>query len=211
MRQLYADKIGVRRWLFKERRSNPKSSNVVSHSMKQTGFAQNQLTHTKLTLNLFAAHYRQSPLQAAAILIGIVLAVTLFVAVQAINLNAKRSYAESTEQLSAQAKNLIIPPAGQNYLPESLYFGLRQSGLSAALPVIEGRVRDEQGRRWSVQGSELIAALTSRARHARIDEKSNTQAKEPNISLFDNALPLPQLLAGEPIVMMSQSQHQNLG
>lgn len=145
--------------------------------MKQTGFAQSQLTHTKLTLNLFAAHYRQSPLQAAAILIGIVLAVTLFVAVQAINLNAKRSYAESTEQLSAQALNLIIPPAGQNYLPESLYFSLRQSGLSAALPVIEGRVRDEQGRRWSVQGSELIAALTSRARHSRVDEKAILKPK----------------------------------
>ncbi|MFV8462690.1 FtsX-like permease family protein [Vibrio campbellii] len=160
------------------------------------------ITHTKLTLNLFAAHYRHSPLQAAAILIGIVLAVTLFVAVQAINLNAKRSYAESTEQLSAQAQNLIIPPAGQNYLPESLYFKLRQNGLSAILPVIEGRVRDEQGRRWSIQGSELIAALTSRARYS--------EENEQNISLFDSALPLPQLLAGEPIVMMSQSQHQNL-
>lgn len=160
------------------------------------------ITHTKLTLNLFAAHYRHSPLQAAAILIGIVLAVTLFVAVQAINLNAKRSYAESTEQLSAQAQNLIIPPAGQNYLPESLYFKLRQNGLSAILPVIEGRVRDEQGRRWSIQGSELIAALTSRARYSEESEQS--------ISLFDNALPLPQLLAGEPIVMMSQSQHQSL-
>ncbi|KZX55805.1 cell division protein FtsX [Vibrio sp. HI00D65] len=160
------------------------------------------ITHTKLTLNLFAAHYRQSPLQAAAILIGIVLAVTLFVAVQAINLNAKRSYAESTEQLSAQAQNLIIPPAGQKYLPESLYFKLRQNGLSAVLPVIEGRVRDEQGRRWSIQGSELIAALTSRARYSEENEQS--------ISLFDSALPLPQLLAGKPIVMMSQSQHQNL-
>ncbi|MEG3219212.1 ABC transporter permease [Vibrio gigantis] len=162
-----------------------------------------EITHTKLTLNLFAAHYRQSPLQAAAILIGIVLAVTLFVAVQAINLNAKRSYAESTEQLSAQAQNLIIPPAGQNYLPESLYFKLRQNGLSAVLPVIEGRVRDNQGRRWSIQGSELIAALTSRARYS--------EENEHNISLFDNALPLPQLLAGDPIVMMSQSQHQSLG
>lgn len=159
-------------------------------------------THTKLTLNLFAAHYRHSPLQAAAILIGIVLAVTLFVAVQAINLNAKRSYAESTEQLSAQAQNLIIPPAGQNYLPESLYFKLRKNGLSAILPVIEGRVRDEQGRRWSIQGSELITALTSRYRYSEENEQS--------ISLFDNALPLPQLLAGEPIVMMSQSQHQSL-
>lgn len=160
------------------------------------------ITHTKLTLNLFAAHYRHSTLQAAAILIGIVLAVTLFVAVQAINLNAKRSYAESTEQLSAQAQNLIIPPAGQNYLPESLYFKLRQNGLSAILPVIEGRVRDEQGRRWSIQGSELIAALTSRARYSKENEQS--------ISLFDNALPLPQLLAGKPIVMVSQSQHQSL-
>ena len=160
------------------------------------------ITHTKLTLNLFAAHYRHSPLQAAAILIGIALAVTLFVAVQAINLNAKRSYAESTEQLSAQAQNLIIPPAGQNYLPESLYFKLRQNGLSATLPVIEGRVRDEQGRRWSIQGSELIAAVTSRARYSEENEQS--------ISLFDRALPLPQLLAGKPIVMMSQSQHQNL-
>ncbi|WP_373945586.1 ABC transporter permease [Vibrio chagasii] len=160
------------------------------------------ITYTKLTLNLFAAHYRHAPLQAAAILIGIVLAVTLFVAVQAINLNAKRSYAESTEQLSAQAQNLIIPPAGQNYLPESLYFKLRQNGLSAVLPVIEGRVRDEQGRRWSIQGSELIAALTSRSRYS--------EENEQNISLFDNALPLTQLLAGEPIVMMSQSQHQGL-
>lgn len=161
-----------------------------------------KVAHTKLTLNLFAAHYRHSPLQAAAILIGIVLAVTLFVAVQAINLNAKRSYAESTEQLSAQAQNLIIPPAGQNYLPESLYFKLRQNGLSAILPVIEGRVRDEQGRRWSIQGSELTAALTSRARYSKENEQS--------ISLFDNALPLPQLLAGKPIVMVSQSQHQSL-
>nr|WP_319534807.1 FtsX-like permease family protein [uncultured Vibrio sp.] len=168
--------------------------------MKQTRFI-----HTKLALHLFAAHYRQAPLQAAAILIGIVLAVTLFVAVQAINLNAKRSYAEATEQLSAQAQYLILPPAGQRYLPESLYFSLRQKGLSASLPVIEGRVRDEQGRRWSVQGSELIAAITSGTRH------SSDSSNEHHVSLFDNALPLPQLLAGEPIVMMSQSQHQNLG
>ncbi|MDK9764226.1 ABC transporter permease [Vibrio sp. D420a] len=162
-----------------------------------------KFSHTKLALNLFAAHYRQAPLQAAAILIGIVLAVTLFVAVQAINLNAKRSYAESTEQLSAQAQNLIIPPAGQNYLPESLYFTLRQQGLSAALPVIEGRVRDEQGRRWSIQGSELITAITSRSRYASDNDQ--------NVSLFDSLLPLPELLANEPLVMMSQSQYQNIG
>lgn len=171
--------------------------------MKHARINSFKFSHTKLTLNLFAAHYRQAPLQAAAILIGIVLAVTLFVAVQAINLNAKRSYAESTEQLSAQAQNLIIPPAGQNYLPELLYFTLRQQGLSAALPVIEGRVRDEQGRRWSIQGSELITAITSRSRYASDNDQ--------NVSLFDSLLPLPELLANKPIVMMSQSQYQNIG
>ncbi|HDM8183593.1 TPA: ABC transporter permease [Vibrio harveyi] len=176
--------------------------------MKQAKLQNTRFTHTRLALNLFAAHYRQAPLQATAILIGIVLAVTLFVAVQAINLSAKRSYAESTEQLSAQAQNLIIPPAGQNYLPESLYFTLRQNGLSAVLPVIEGRVRDEQGRRWSVQGSELIAAISSRSRYSANGKSSENQQ---NVSLFDSALPLPELLAGKPIVMMSQSQHQNLG
>ncbi|WP_434763724.1 FtsX-like permease family protein [Vibrio fortis] len=171
--------------------------------MKHARINSFKFSHTKLTLNLFAAHYRQAPLQAAAILIGIVLAVTLFVAVQAINLNAKRSYAESTEQLSAQAQNLIIPPAGQNYLPELVYFTLRQQGLSAALPVIEGRVRDEQGRRWSIQGSELITAITSRSRY--------TSDNDQNVSLFDSLLPLPELLANKPIVMMSQSQYQNIG
>lgn len=164
-----------------------------------------KLAHIQLTLRLFAAHYRQAPLQAAAILIGIVLAVTLFVAVQAINLNAKRSYAQSTEQLSAQAQTLIIPPAGQRYLSESLYFSLRQQGLSASLPVIEGKVRDAQGRRWSVQGSDLIAALSSGSRYSADSEHG------PPISLFDSTLPLTELLAGEPIVMMSQSQHKTLG
>lgn len=158
--------------------------------------------HVALALKLFSAHYKQAPLQAAAILVGITLAVTLFVAVQAINLNAKRSYAESTEQLSAQARVLIIPPAGQNYLDESLYFSLRQSGLSGSLPIIEGRVRDQDGDRWNVQGSELIAAVTSRLKYS--DDQRG-------ISLFTSQLPLPELLKGDALVLMSQSQHERTG
>ncbi|GEA52134.1 hypothetical protein VIN01S_29380 [Vibrio inusitatus NBRC 102082] len=155
--------------------------------------------HTWVVLKLFVAHYRQVPLQAVAILVGIILAVTLFVAVQAINLNAKRSYSESTEQLSARAQSLIIPLSGQNFLPESLYFELRQSGLSSSLPVIEGKVRDEQGRRWTVQGSELVAAITSGLHYS----ETHTQ-----VSLFNGSFPLPRLLAGEPIVMMSKTEAQ---
>ncbi|MGR5219358.1 FtsX-like permease family protein [Vibrio parahaemolyticus] len=161
-------------------------------------------THVGVTLKLFVAHYRQAPLQAAAILIGIVLAVTLFVAVQAINLNAKRSYSEATEQLSAQASNLIIPASGQRYLSESLYFSLRQSGVSGALPVLEGRVRDELGRRFNIQGSDLVAAITARLRYQDTDN-------EGGVGLFSSTLPLADLLAGRPVVMMSQDRYKELG
>ncbi|MEF1309889.1 FtsX-like permease family protein [Vibrio mytili] len=164
-----------------------------------------RISHTQLTLYLFACHYRHAPLQATAIMVGIVLAVTLFVAVQAINLNAKNSYAEATEPLGSQAQHFIIPPAGQRYFSESVYFSLRQNGLSASLPVIEGKVRDAQGRRWSVQGSDLIAAIASRSRNS---SEANSQQ---DVSLFDSTLPLPQLLAGKPLVMMSESQYQSLG
>lgn len=58
-----------------------------------------------------------------------------------------------------------------------------------------------------MQGSELIAAISSRSRYSANGKSSENQQ---NVSLFDSALPLPELLAGKPIVMMSQSQHQNL-
>ncbi|BDU40233.1 ABC transporter permease [Vibrio nigripulchritudo] len=170
----------------------------------------NENRHIRSTLAIFVAHYRQAPLQAVAILIGIVLAVTLFVAVQAINLNAKRSYAESTEQLSGQAQSLILPLSGQHYLPESVYFSVRQAGLNQALPVIEGRVRDNLGRRWSIQGSDLISAITSQF-NKQVSSRENTVTKSSSVSLFDSKLPLARLLAGEPLVLVSQSHHESMG
>ncbi|GEM79109.1 ABC transporter permease [Vibrio superstes] len=160
------------------------------------------LTHLWLVIRTFIAHYRQAPLQAAAITLGIILAVTLFVAVQAINLNAKRSYSESTEQLSARAESLIIPLSGQEYLDQSVYFELRQSGISASLPIIEGRVRDENGQRLTIQGSELIAAITSGLSFGQ---------NQTQVSLFNGNFPLADLLAGRPLMMVSQSQAERMG
>ena len=86
--------------------------------------------HLKQVLKVFCSHYRYAPVQAIAILLGIILAVTLFVSVQAINDNAKRSYAQSTEPLSARAESLIIPAVGREYLSEEVYFALRKAGIS---------------------------------------------------------------------------------
>ncbi|MGL6260273.1 FtsX-like permease family protein [Vibrio sp. WXL210] len=161
-----------------------------------------ELQHLRTSLKVFAAHYRQAPLQAGSILLGILLAVTLFVAVQAINLNAKRSYAQSTELLSARANAFVLPPLGQRYLSEQIYFALRQASVSGALPIIEGRVSDQEGQRWSLQGSDVIAAITSGSRF--LDQDAGA-------SLSSEQLPLNQLLAGEPLVLISQSQHERTG
>lgn len=156
----------------------------------------------RVALMVFIKHYRHAPLQASAILLGITLAVTLFVGVQAINANAKRSYSESSEQLSARATYQIVPPSGQRTFSESVYYRLRANGVSQILPVIEGRVIDKQGRRWSVQGSDLMAALTSM--------QTEPRSSSPNSdSRFNRAwasqIPLGRMLAGEPIVLVSQA------
>ncbi|MGR5286459.1 FtsX-like permease family protein [Vibrio maritimus] len=160
--------------------------------------------HLALALRVYARHYLQAPLQAASILIGIVLAVMLFVAVQAINLNAKRSYADAAEQLSLPASQFIIPPTGQKYFSNDLYFKLRQAGLSQSLAVLEGRVRSSEGPRYSVQGSDIVAAVTATMNLGRED------GKQP-VFLFDQQLPLADMLRGEPVALVSEQQFEQMG
>ncbi|WP_412523083.1 ABC transporter permease [Shewanella chilikensis] len=154
------------------------------------------LTTIKLAwqaLNVTLSHYRKAPLQAGAILLGIVLAVTLLIGVKATNDNAINSYREAGEALGQQASLFITPKARGASLDEALYFQLRQSGIQA-LPVISGVVDDAQGRQWQVEGSDIIAALGT------FEQRGNGR----------NHLPLNRLLAGEPIIVMSDSLHQGL-
>ena len=71
------------------------------------------LSEVGLSLGICFAHYRHAPLQAGAILLGIVLAVTLLIGVKSTNENAVRSYTEATELLSQRASLLITPNAGE--------------------------------------------------------------------------------------------------
>ncbi len=167
-----------------------------------------KLWHLVLALRIYARHYLQAPLQAASILIGIVLAVMLFVAVQAINLNAKRSYADAAEQLSLPASQFIIPPTGQQYFSNDLYFQLRQAGLSQSLAVLEGRVRSSEGRRYSVQGSDVVAAVTATMNHGL--EHGREDGKQP-VFLFDQQLPLVDMLRGDPVALVSEQQFEQMG
>ncbi len=170
------------------------------------------LLSCRLCLSIFSAHYRQSPLQAGAILIGIILAVTLLTGVRATNESAIASYSDVTELLSQQARYSIVPIVGSKQLDESLYFDLRTQGVSNALAVVQGILTDQNNRRWQVQGSDLIAALTALSTNI----KSNNSTTKPIQSnhteaglqptLLKNDIPLAALISGDPMVLMSQSQ-----
>lgn len=165
------------------------------------------MTSFWLSLQLFLAHYRQAPLQAAAISIGIILAVMLLTGVRATNENAIQSYSSATELLSLQAKWNIIPSLGKKHLDESVYFDLRTAGFNRSLPVIEGVATSPDGRRWRIQGSDLIAALTSLP--VSSDTSSNDNSKQS--ALLSTSIPLGEILSGTPIVMMSQSMAEQFG
>ncbi len=156
-----------------------------------------------LCLQVFWAHYRQAPLQAGAIGIGIILAVTLLTGVRATNENAIQSYSSATELLSQQAKWVVTPPMGSKHLNESLYFTLRAAGFSHSLPVLQGVASSQDGKRWRIQGSDLIAALT-----AYSPSPENESRSKPG--LFSAPIPLADILAGAPIVLASHAQAERL-
>lgn len=151
---------------------------------------------TRASLWLFAAHYRHKPLQAGAILLGIILAVTLLTGVKATNENAINSYSQASELLSRQASGYILPPSGFATMDEHQYFRLRQAGIPA-LAVLEGVVMNSHKQRLAVTGSDLVAASAWGRDHPGGDSP-----------LVD--LPLAALLAGEPIVLMSRTQAAQL-
>ncbi|MCZ4335867.1 ABC transporter permease [Shewanella colwelliana] len=157
---------------------------------------------SNICLQVFLAHYRQSPLQAGAIIVGIILAVTLLTGVRATNENAINSYSSATELLSQQAKWLITPAAQQKSLDEQRYIELRGMGINQSLAVVQGWITDDNQQRWQLQGSDIIAAISA----LRTADDAVSQGSP--FAAF--SLPLARIIAGEPLVLMSQSAAQSL-
>ncbi|KFZ39128.1 hypothetical protein HR45_01650 [Shewanella mangrovi] len=153
-------------------------------------------------LKVYLAHYRQAPLQAGAILLGIILAVTLLVGVKATNDNAIHSYQDAGEALGAQASLFISSKSRRGSIDQQLYFDIKAAGI-AAMPVVSGTLDDSDGKPWHVTGSDVIAAMSALTHHT-----------DPHAAAKVNPLaqlPLVRLLAGEPLIVMSQSQFDAMG
>ena len=91
-----------------------------------------------VTLATTLAFYRQNPLQALFVLIGLVLGCGLYTAVAQINASAKASYAEADQILGASAQ---WPSTDRLSIEVAIdaYIRFRRAGFDSASPTIERR------------------------------------------------------------------------
>ncbi|MCA0873317.1 FtsX-like permease family protein [Seohaeicola saemankumensis] len=107
---------------------------------------------TRQILLAFWAHWRRHPLQLATLLVGLALATGLWSAVQAINSQARASYAAASEELESGAP-VLTSADGQISLAQ--YVALRRAGWALS-PVLEGRL-EVAGRNILITGVDVLS------------------------------------------------------
>ncbi|QYK04583.1 ABC transporter permease [Shewanella zhangzhouensis] len=166
-----------------------------------------------LSLKVFVGHYRRAPLQAGAILLGIILSVVLLTAVKSINENARASYREATAPLSGRAAFTLLPAGGAAFLSDDIYFRLSRQGLKL-LPRLNGVITDDSGRRFYIDGIDIIAATSAAGSAAT--SSSDPQSPAPQSASAKSGSPLSanldlaSLLSGEPVLLLSQSHLEKI-
>ncbi|UWQ64301.1 ABC transporter permease [Leisingera caerulea] len=107
----------------------------------------------RAALGSILSHWRRHPLQLATLIAGLALATGLWSAVQAINGEARASYARAAQQLGTAGADRLVPDSGGIALRQ--YADLRRAGWKLA-PVLEGTVRF--GRQsFDIMGVDLLS------------------------------------------------------
>ncbi len=109
-----------------------------------------------ITLATTLSFYRQRPVQALFVLIGLVLGCGLYTAVAQINASAKASYAEADQILGASAQWRITDRLNTGVAVED-YIRLRRAGFTQVYPVIEKRLPSANGALISLIATDLLA------------------------------------------------------
>jgi len=91
-------------------------------------------------LSCLLSHWRYNPIQLVAYITGLALATGLWSGVQAINTEARASYAAAASMLGHGQFEQLVPQIG-NTIKQQRYIDLRRSGWLVT-PVIEGRFGD---------------------------------------------------------------------
>ena len=124
-------------------------------------------------IQALASHWRRHPLQLATLLAGLALATALWSAVQAINAEARASYARAAAQIGSGSFDMLEAPGGP--IPLSRYVALRRAGWQLS-PVLEGRVQLGE-ERVTVLGLDPLSHPDLPAFRRAMEEAPDTLAK----------------------------------
>ncbi|MGG7567761.1 FtsX-like permease family protein [Rhodovulum sp. DZ06] len=97
----------------------------------------------RAALGALLSHWRRRPGQLLALLVGLMAATALWSGVQALNAEARSSYARAASAFSGADLPALADPRGDP-LPDALFGALRRAGLPVS-PMISGRVETAAG------------------------------------------------------------------
>lgn len=149
-----------------------------------------------MVLSTLFSHWLRHPGQLVLMVLGLSLSTTLWSAIQAVNSEARSSYAEAAKTLSQQAIGRLED--GDKPLTISDYAKLRRAGIDAS-PIIESRLEFGSG---SAATSVNVIGIDPFS-YPRVDRLSSALETQPGIS---GATPtLLDMLADPPQVFISPS------
>ncbi|MCZ4093906.1 ABC transporter permease [Sinorhizobium psoraleae] len=85
------------------------------------------------------SHWQRRPLQLGAVVLGLALATALWSGVQAVNAEARASYARAAAALDQNGLAHLVSPHGRS-IPQAVFVRLRRAGWNVS-PVLEGEYR----------------------------------------------------------------------
>ncbi len=122
------------------------------------------------TLVALLSHWRRHPLQLASVLAGLWLATTLLIGVQALNGQARHSYALASELIGGRAQTSLAPRQGDD-LPQALFVDLRRRGWPVS-PLLQGRL-DLNGQRLTVTGIDPLTLPNNTALAGQVPSEAD--------------------------------------
>ncbi|MGE8068396.1 FtsX-like permease family protein [Pseudomonas sp. NPDC089569] len=109
------------------------------------------------TLVALLSHWRQHPVQFFSVLTGLWLATGLLTGVQALNSQARESYARASQLIGGEPQASLSAPASATF-PQQWFVDLRRAGWPVS-PVLQGRVtlKGHEDRRLQLMGIEPVS------------------------------------------------------
>jgi putative ABC transport system permease protein len=109
------------------------------------------------TLKALLSHWRRHPVQFFSVLTGLWLATSLLTGVQALNSQARESYAKASQMIGGEPQKILVSPNGANF-SQDLFVTLRRAGWPVS-PALRGRVtlKEAPEQRLTVLGIEPVS------------------------------------------------------